>query len=197
MVVVACGGPTPSTSPSASLLPGPSDASAFPTALPSKGAFEPMAYPAAPGAPCEEATSADPAFGPYEGSLKRIVARDPLTVVFELCDADPAFLAKIASPALAIDDTAERVLAVYAVNALADRGLDVAGFEPLILAPVEVLENGRAGGAEDGLLSAARYSIEYNRVAWSERAAAALERAGYADEARKVRAGLQSPWKRG
>ena len=29
-----------------------------------------------------------------------------MTVRFELCDVDPAFLAKIASPALAIDDTA-------------------------------------------------------------------------------------------
>jgi len=35
-----------------------------------------------------------------------VFARDASTVVFELCDADPAFLSKIASPALAIDDTA-------------------------------------------------------------------------------------------
>ena len=47
-----------------------------------------------------------PRYGPYEGSMRRIHATDARTVVFELCDADPAFLAKIASPTLAIDDTA-------------------------------------------------------------------------------------------
>jgi hypothetical protein len=98
---------------------------------------------------------------------------------------------------LAVDNTAERIAAVYAVCELADRGLDVAGLEPVLLAPVEVLERGHTGDDEDALLSRARYAIEYNRVTWSERAAAALERAGYTDEARKVRAGLQSPWKRG
>jgi peptide/nickel transport system substrate-binding protein len=106
IVIVSCGGPSPSTSPDASRLPGPSGDSAFPTAPPSTGPFEPMAYPAKGPAPCEEPASDDPAFGPYEGSLRRVFARDETTVVFELCDADPAFLAKIASPALAIDDTA-------------------------------------------------------------------------------------------
>ena len=106
VVIVGCGGPTPSTDPAATRLPGPTGATGFPTAPPSTGAFQRMAYPVAGPAPCEEPASADPAYGPYEGSLRRIFARDPATVVFELCDADPAFLAKIASPALAIDDTA-------------------------------------------------------------------------------------------
>jgi ABC-type transport system substrate-binding protein len=106
VVIVGCGGPTPSTDPAATRLPGPTGSTGFPTAPPSTGAFQKMAYPVAGPAPCEEPASADPAYGPYEGSLRRVFARDPATVVFELCDADPAFLAKIASPALAIDDTA-------------------------------------------------------------------------------------------
>jgi peptide/nickel transport system substrate-binding protein len=77
-----------------------------PTAPPSKGAFEPMAYPVDGPAPCEQPASDDPARGPYEGSIRRIHAKDAATVVFELCDGDPAFLAKVASPALTIDDTA-------------------------------------------------------------------------------------------
>ena len=106
LVIVGCGGPSPSTSPGTSLLPRPSESSAFPSAPPSTGVFVPMTYPVAGPAPCEEAASSDPAYGPYTGSLRRVFARDAKTVVFELCDADPAFLSKIASPALAIDDTA-------------------------------------------------------------------------------------------
>ena len=106
VVFVGCGGPTPSTSPEPSRLPGPSDAAAFPTAPPTSGPFEPMVYPADAAAPCDQPESGDPAYGPYEGSIQRIRAMDALTVRFELCDRDPAFLAKIASPTLAIDDTA-------------------------------------------------------------------------------------------
>ena len=106
IVIVGCGEPAPSTDPDASLLPEPTGSTAFPTAPPSRGPFDRMAYPVEGPAPCEEPASVDPAYGPYEGSLRRVFARDPATVVFELCDADPAFLAKIASPALAIDDTA-------------------------------------------------------------------------------------------
>jgi ABC-type transport system substrate-binding protein len=106
IVIVGCDGPAPTTGPDGTLLPGPTASTAFPTAPPSTGPFEKMAYPVEGAAPCEEPASADPAFGPYEGSLRRVFASDPLTVVFELCDVDAAFLTKIASPALAIDDTA-------------------------------------------------------------------------------------------
>jgi ABC-type transport system substrate-binding protein len=106
VVIVACGGPAPSSDPAATRLAEPTGSTEFPTAPPSSGPFQRMAYPVAGPAACEEPASADPAYGPYEGSFRRIFARDPVTVVFELCDADPAFLAKIASPALAIDDTA-------------------------------------------------------------------------------------------
>ncbi len=106
VAMVGCGSPTPSTGPEATRLAGPSGSLAFPTAPPSSGAFEPMDYPTDGPAPCEQPASDDPALGPYRGALQRISATDPVTVVFELCDADPAFLAKIASPTLAIDDTA-------------------------------------------------------------------------------------------
>lgn len=106
VVIVACGEAAPSASPQSSQLAAPTSTSAFPTAPPSRGPFEPMAYPPGDPAPCEEAESADPAYGPYEGSIRRILAIDELTVRFELCDMDPAFLAKVASPALSIDDTA-------------------------------------------------------------------------------------------
>ena len=65
-----------------------------------------MVYPVDDPAPCEEPESADPAYGPYQGSIRRIIALDDVTVRFELCDVDAAFLSKVASPALAIDDTA-------------------------------------------------------------------------------------------
>jgi peptide/nickel transport system substrate-binding protein len=106
VAIVGCGGPAPSASPETSQLAGPIGTDTFPTAPPSSGPFEPMVYPTDAPAPCEEPASADPAFGPYGGSIRRISATDPLTVVFELCDVDPAFLAKVASPSLAIDDTA-------------------------------------------------------------------------------------------
>jgi ABC-type transport system substrate-binding protein len=106
VVLAGCGGPPPSAAPDASRLPAPTQEAAFPTAPPTSGPFEPMAYPADAAAPCDQPESDDPAYGPYEGSIQRIRATDPLTVRFELCDSDPAFLAKIASPALAIDDTA-------------------------------------------------------------------------------------------
>jgi peptide/nickel transport system substrate-binding protein len=106
VALVGCGGPAPSPSAEASQLAGPISTDTFPTAPPSTGPFKPMVYPTDGPAPCEEPASADPAFGPYGGSIGRISATDPLTVIFELCDRDPAFLAKIASPSLAIDDTA-------------------------------------------------------------------------------------------
>lgn len=106
VAIAACGAPRPTASPQSSQLTGPTSTSAFPTAMPSRGAFKPMAYPVGDPAPCEEAESADPAYGPYQGQIRRIIALDEVTVRFELCDVDPAFLAKVASPALAIDDTA-------------------------------------------------------------------------------------------
>ncbi|MBA2299361.1 MAG: peptide ABC transporter substrate-binding protein [Chloroflexi bacterium] len=65
-----------------------------------------MTYPEDGPAPCDQDTSETPEHGPYRGTIRRISATDAMTVMFELCDSDPAFLAKIASPSLAINDTA-------------------------------------------------------------------------------------------
>jgi peptide/nickel transport system substrate-binding protein len=107
LAFASCGDTTVSPTPSASRGPeGTADTSGLPIARPSSGPFEPMSYPADGPAPCEQPSSDDPALGPYEGSIRRIRAKDDRIVVFELCDSDPAFLAKIATPALTIDDTA-------------------------------------------------------------------------------------------
>ncbi len=74
------------------------------TAVPSSGPFVKTTYPVADDAPCGEKEPADTRYGPYRGEFKRIRAKDPVTVVFELCQPDPAFLAKIASPAFSIND---------------------------------------------------------------------------------------------
>jgi peptide/nickel transport system substrate-binding protein len=107
LVLASCGDTTVSPSASASRGPdGTAGTTLVPSAPPSRGAFDPMSYPADGPAPCEQPKSPDAKHGPYDGELRRVRAKDADTVVFELCDADPAFLAKIASPALAIDDTA-------------------------------------------------------------------------------------------
>ena len=68
--------------------------------------FTKMSYPDGGDAPCGQDKTPDAKHGPYRGNLKRIEAKDPTTVVFELCGPDVAFLSKIASPAFAINDTA-------------------------------------------------------------------------------------------
>ena len=46
---------------------------------------------------------------PYSGNLKSITAPDPMTVVFEFCNPNVAFLSQIAFSALAIDDAAHLI----------------------------------------------------------------------------------------
>jgi ABC-type transport system substrate-binding protein len=107
LAFAACGDATVTPTPSASRgADGSVTGTAVPSAPPSKGAFEPMAWPPDGPAPCEQPASKDPAHGPYDGEIRRISAKDDHTVVFDLCDGDPAFRAKIASPALSINDTA-------------------------------------------------------------------------------------------
>jgi hypothetical protein len=102
-------------------------------------------------------------------------------------------------------DERRRIEAVYALTVLARRGIDVAEFEPLLLAPVVALERRatpREDGQHDAVGNTAVYAIEYNPITWSERAARALENAhapGGSDPrkiAAKVRAGLADPWHR-
>jgi peptide/nickel transport system substrate-binding protein len=75
------------------------------TPIPSQGAFIPTAYPVSGDAPCSQAKPPDAAHAAYRGNLKRIKATGASTVVFELCRPDVAFLAKVAAPAFAINDT--------------------------------------------------------------------------------------------
>jgi ABC-type transport system substrate-binding protein len=98
-LLAACGPtipPIPTSAPTASAPPE--------TTRPSEGAFVPTSYPPSGDAPCGEAKAPDAAHDAYRGNLKRIVAKDAATVVFQLCAPDVAFLTKIASPAFAIDD---------------------------------------------------------------------------------------------
>jgi ABC-type transport system substrate-binding protein len=99
-VVAACGStlpPIPTSAPTQSEPPT--------TPIPSTGRFVPAAYPAKADAPCGQAKPPDASHAPYTGELKRITAKDQYTVVFELCRPDVAFLAKIAWPAFAINDS--------------------------------------------------------------------------------------------
>src|SRR5262245_4907086 len=91
-----------------SLSSKPTTASPTPTiaAAPSQGRFVKLSYPADADAPCNQKEPPDADHGPYRGNLKRLQAKDPTTVVFELCRPDVAFLSKIAAPAFAINDTA-------------------------------------------------------------------------------------------
>src|SRR5919108_1669832 len=91
-IVVACTGPTPS----ASVAP-----SGAPSASPSASAevpFGAMAYPADADAPC--------GVEPYTGLFKKITAVDRLTVEFQMCAPDVAFLSKVAFSAFGIQDSA-------------------------------------------------------------------------------------------
>jgi peptide/nickel transport system substrate-binding protein len=94
LIAVACGGGTPSASAPAS-QPAASEPAASPST--SAEAYDGMAYPADADAPCGVA--------PYEGTIKRITAVDRLTVRFDLCAPDPAFLPKIAFSVFGIQDS--------------------------------------------------------------------------------------------
>src|SRR5690606_30097206 len=86
----------------ASPSPTTPGATSAPTGTPAGGSpppFEnPMVYPETAEAPCGT--------DGYSGIFKKISALDRLTVEFQLCVPDVAFLSKIAFSAFAIDDTA-------------------------------------------------------------------------------------------
>jgi len=66
-----------------------------------------------------------------------------------------------------------QIAAVYSVQSMVYRKLDVSGLEPVVLTPTYYLE--RATPKIDfDLVGDAREAIERNRIAWSERAVAAL-----------------------
>jgi len=97
----------------------------------------------------------------------------------------------------------ERLEAVYAVERMRRKDLDVSGLETITLAPVVALEDlARQPKPSSRALFKARYSIQHNQVTWSERAAKALEEAArtapktHASSmravARQIRAGIGS-----
>lgn len=102
IVFTACGG---TTAPSASgTAPSASTAASGPASAPaSAAAYVGKTYPETADAPCGQ-TTAPAGFGKYTGTIKRITAKDRLTVEFQLCGPDPAFLPKVAFSAFGIQD---------------------------------------------------------------------------------------------
>jgi peptide/nickel transport system substrate-binding protein len=99
LVLAACAAPGASPTESA---PAPAETEAEPepagTPAGSPPAADMMAYPEDGPAPCGE--------DPYTGNIEEIRAEDELTVVFDLCAPDVAFLPKVAFTSFAINDTA-------------------------------------------------------------------------------------------
>jgi len=94
LVFAACGGSTATASPSAS----EAAASEAPSAAATEAApFTGSAYPETGEAPCGDGT--------YTGEMKKITAIDALTVEFQLCNSDAAFLPKIAFSVFGIQDS--------------------------------------------------------------------------------------------
>ncbi len=92
-IVAACTGSTPSASTAPSSAPSASE----PGASASGGAFTGISYPESGDAPCGVA--------PYTGTIKKITAIDRLTVEFQLCASDVAFLPKAAFSTFGIQDS--------------------------------------------------------------------------------------------
>ena len=98
VVFAACGGTA--TSPSTSSAPRdrrPRRPRLGAAPSPSAAAFDGMTYPETGRGPCGVA--------PYTGNMKKITAIDALTVEFQLCNPDAAFLPKVAFSAFGIQDS--------------------------------------------------------------------------------------------
>jgi peptide/nickel transport system substrate-binding protein len=95
IVLAACSGGTASTAPSTAASTAPvSQAPSAPAA--SEAAYAGITYPETGAAPCGVAT--------YSGIMKKITAVDRLTVEFQLCSSDVAFLPKLAFSSFGIQD---------------------------------------------------------------------------------------------
>jgi peptide/nickel transport system substrate-binding protein len=99
IVFAACSGTSPTASPAATPVPTAT------TAAPSEAAFTGMVYPASGEAPCGQTAAPDATHVAYAGEFKKITAIDRLTVEFQLCYPDVAFLSKVAFSAFGIDDS--------------------------------------------------------------------------------------------
>jgi hypothetical protein len=90
---------------------------------------------------------------------------------------DPGSLERARSFLLSLPPD-ERTAAVYAVERMRRKDLDVSGLEAVTVAPVESLERlAQQSKPSAKALFKARYSIQHNQVTWTERAAKALEEA--------------------
>src|SRR5215204_4733354 len=101
LVFAACGGtavPSPTASDGAATTAPSTSAGA------SETPFEGSSYPETGEAPCGQTEAPDDAHEAYTGQFKKITAVDRLTVEFQLCYPDVAFLPKIAFSAFQIDD---------------------------------------------------------------------------------------------
>jgi ABC-type transport system substrate-binding protein len=97
IIFAACGtAATPSPSAPASVAP---------TVQPSEEPpYDGMAYPESGEAPCGETEAPDADHSAYTGNFKKVTAVDRLTVEFQLCNPDVAFLSKVAFSAFGIQD---------------------------------------------------------------------------------------------
>ena len=91
IIVMACGGGTPSSAPASAPASEPAG-----SASASAADFTGTAYPETGEAPCGDAN--------YTGTIKKITAVDRLTVEFQLCAPDVAFLPKAAFATFGIQD---------------------------------------------------------------------------------------------
>ncbi len=94
IVFAACSGTSATPSPAASAAPTTAPA---PSTAASEAPYAGISYPESAEAPCGT--------DPYTGQFKKITALDRLTVEFQLCYPDVAFLSKIAFSAFGIDDS--------------------------------------------------------------------------------------------
>jgi peptide/nickel transport system substrate-binding protein len=97
IIFAACGTaatPSPSVSPTQAATEQPSEEPPYDGAV----------YPETGEAPCGQAEAPDADHSAYTGNFKKISAIDRLTVEFQLCNPDVAFLSKIAFSAFGIQD---------------------------------------------------------------------------------------------
>jgi len=98
IVFAACAGSTPSAAPSTAASAAPSEAASAAPSASAASNFTPEVYPA---------TAVDCAKPPagYTGTISQIKALDELTVEFDLCSPDVAFLSKVAFTSNNIQDS--------------------------------------------------------------------------------------------
>jgi ABC-type transport system substrate-binding protein len=97
IIFAACGTaatPSPTVAPSQAATEQPSEEPPYDGAV----------YPETGEAPCGEAEAPDADHSAYTGNFKKVTAVDRLTVEFQLCNPDVAFLSKIAFSAFGIQD---------------------------------------------------------------------------------------------